>query len=184
MKLKWVLLGIFFTQTASAHTFGALDAGLTEGFIHPLLGLDHLLAMLAVGLWAQQLGGRPVWLLPAGFITIMSGSALLGASGFELPLLEPAIAASVLVLGLLLAFAVRLSMLSSLSLIGLFAVFHGFAHGLELPETQSAALYGLGFVTATALLHGLGVLLGYKMAWLSKASGFIIAASGAYLLAF
>jgi urease accessory protein len=140
-------------QMAEAHTFGSHGAGLAEGLAHPFLGLDHLLAMLAVGLWAAQLGGRAMWLAPAAFVVVMGASAALSSSGAELPMLEPAIASTVLVLGLLVAFAVRLETPVSVGLLGLLAFFHGYAHGLELPETAAPALYALGFITSTAMLH-------------------------------
>ncbi len=142
---------------AEAHTFGAHGAGLAAGLAHPFIGLDHLLAMIAVGIWAGQLGGRAVWIVPLTFLSVMAAAAGLGSLGFALPLVEPAIACSVLVLGLLIAGSVRLSTFAGAGLVGLFAVFHGYAHGLELPQAASPVLYGLGFVLATTLLHGLGI---------------------------
>jgi len=170
---------------AEAHTFGAHGAGLAEGFAHPFLGLDHLLAMLAVGLWAAQLGGRAKWLAPLAFVAVMAAAAGLAVAGVALPLLEPAIASSVLVLGLLVAFAVRLPTSASVGLVGSLAVFHGFAHGLELPGAASPALYALGFAAATAMLHGIGLGLGLSMRGLAllRLGGSVIALTGLYLLA-
>ncbi len=146
-----------FLPVAEAHTFGAQGAGLTAGLAHPFMGLDHLLAMIAVGIWAGQLGGRAVWIVPLTFVSVMAATAGLGSLGFSLPMLEPAIACSVLVLGLLIAGSIRLPTIAGASLAGLFAVFHGYAHGLELPQAASPVLYGLGFVLTTTLLHGLGI---------------------------
>jgi urease accessory protein len=163
MKAKISLsLLILFVYTAilpvaEAHTFGAQGAGLAAGLAHPFLGLDHLLAMIAVGIWAGQLGGRSVWLVPLTFVSVMSAAAALGSFGFTLPMVEPAIACSVLVLGLLIAGSVRLPVSASVGLVGMFAMFHGYAHGLELPQAASPIVYGIGFVLATASLHGLGI---------------------------
>lgn len=146
-----------FLPVAEAHTFGAQGAGLTAGLAHPFMGLDHLLAMIAVGIWAGQLGGRAVWIVPLTFVSVMAAAAGLGPLAFSLPMVEPAIACSVLVLGLLIAGSVRLPTIAGAGLVGLFAVFHGYAHGLELPQAASPILYALGFVLATSLLHGLGI---------------------------
>ena len=142
---------------AEAHTIGAQGAGLAAGLAHPFIGLDHLLALIAVGIWAGQLGGRAVWIVPLTFVSVMAAAAGLGSLGFALPLVEPAIACSVLVLGLLIAGSVQLPTIAGAGLVGLFAVFHGYAHGLELPQAASPVLYGIGFVLATSLLLGLGI---------------------------
>lgn len=159
------------------------------GFMHPLGGWDHLLAMLAVGLWAAQLGGRARWLVPAAFVAAMAGAAALAQSalGFTFPALEQAISASVLLLGLLLAVAVRLPPLAGVALVALFASFHGFAHGAELPGAASGLSYGAGFVLATALLHLVGLGAGtlahaHAPARAAQAAGWLIAASGTALL--
>jgi urease accessory protein len=155
------LLGLFayaaILPVAEAHTLGTQGAGLTAGLAHPFIGLDHLLAMIAVGIWAGQLGGRAVWLVPLTFVSVMSAAAALGTLGFSLPMVEPAIVCSVLVLGLLIAGSVRLPTIASVGLVGLFAVFHGYAHGLELPQAASPILYGIGFILTTSLLHGFGI---------------------------
>jgi len=171
---------------AEAHPFGAHGAGLAGGFAHPFLGLDHLLALLAVGIWAAQLGSCARWLAPLTFTGVMAAAALLGVSGYALPLLEPGIAGSVLALGLLVAFAAQPAGLPSLALVGLFALFHGNAHGLEWPAATSAWPYGAGFLLATLLLNAIGVGLG---TWLqrhtlaTRLGGSLIAASGLLLLA-
>jgi urease accessory protein len=142
---------------AEAHTFGAQGAGLAAGLTHPFIGLDHLLAMIAVGIWAGQLGGRAVWIVPLTFVSVMAVAAGLGSLDFSVPMVEPAVACSVLILGLLIAGSIRLPTIAGAGLVGLFAVFHGYAHGMELPQAASPMLYGLGFILATTLLHGLGI---------------------------
>lgn len=178
-----ILMGAALLPAAQVHTLGASGSGLAEGIIHPFLGLDHLLAMIAVGLWAAQLGGRATWLTPAAFAMVMAGAALLGSLGMELPMLEPAVASSVLVSGLLVACAVRLPPAASVCLVGLFALFHGYAHGLELPQAASPALYGAGFILATASVHGIGLGLGILTGrYGSRVGGALIALTGLFLL--
>jgi urease accessory protein len=135
------------------HTFAA-------GLTHPLTGLDHLLAMVSVGLWASQKGGRALWLWPAAFVSAMIVGGALGMSGFALPLIEPAIAASLLVLGLLIASMTTLPMAAGVAAIAVFGLFHGNAHGLEAPASGASLLYALGFTLSTIALHGLGLALG------------------------
>jgi urease accessory protein len=133
---------------------------LANGFLHPLGGIDHVLAMVAVGLFAAQLGGRALWLVPASFVAMMAAAGLAGMNGVGLPLTEVGIAASIIVLGGAIALRLALPVAAAMALVGFFAIFHGYAHGLETPETASGLLYGLGFVAATALLHGLGIGIG------------------------
>jgi len=173
-----------YIPTAGAHSMGAEGAGFITGLAHPFMGLDHLLAMLAVGIWAAQTGGSAVWRLPLSFVVMMAVAALISANGFSLPALEPFIAGSVVLLGLMVVFAIRLPINFSMLLVGLFAVFHGYAHGLEMPQASSAILYGSGFVLATTLLHLTGIGLGkvaYRKHLLSRLSGSIIAIAGLYL---
>ena len=187
LALFGLLAYVTILPVAEAHTFGSQGAGLMAGLTHPFVGLDHLLAMFAVGIWAGQLGGRAVWLIPLTFVSVMAVAATLASFGLLLPLMEPAIACSVLVLGLLIAGSVRLPTSLGALLVGLFAVFHGYAHGLELPQAASPILYGAGFVLATALLHGLGIGFArnsrqHKM--LQRIAGYsLIAASGLLLAA-
>ena len=187
LALFGLLAYVTILPVAEAHTFGSQGAGLMAGLTHPFVGLDHLLAMFAVGIWAGQLGGRAVWLIPLTFVSVMAVAATLASFGLLLPLMEPAIACSVLVLGLLIAGSVRLPTSVSALLVSLFAVFHGYAHGLELPQAASPILYGAGFVLATALLHGLGIGFArnsrqHKM--LQRIAGYsLIAASGLLLAA-
>ena len=187
LALFGLLAYVTILPVAEAHTFGSQGAGLIAGLTHPFVGLDHLLAMIAVGIWAGQLGGRAVWLIPLTFVSVMAAAATLASFGLLLPLIEPAIACSVLVLGLLIAGSVRLPTSVGALLVSLFAVFHGYAHGLELPQAASPILYGAGFVLATALLHGLGIGFAsnsrqHKM--LQRIAGYsLIAASGLLLAA-
>jgi urease accessory protein len=187
LALFGLLAYVTILPVAEAHTFGSQGAGLMAGLTHPFVGLDHLLAMIAVGIWAGQLGGRAVWLIPLTFVSVMAAAATLASFGLLLPLVEPAIACSVLVLGLLIAGSVRLPTSLGALLVGLFAVFHGYAHGLELPQAASPILYGAGFVLATALLHGLGIgfaLNSRQHKMLQRIAGYsLIAASGLLLAA-
>jgi urease accessory protein len=150
------------------------------GATHPLSGWDHLLAMIAVGLWAAQLGGRSRWLVPAAFVSVMALGAVLGHAGLALAGVEQGIAASILILGLLIAAAVRLPATASMAIVGLFALFHGVAHGAEMPATAGGFSYGAGFVVATALLHLVGLGLGMALKNQQKVARF---AGGAVALA-
>jgi urease accessory protein len=168
-----------FAGTASAHTGDHTTVtGFAGGLAHPLTGLDHLLAMIAIGLWAAQQGGRALWAVPAAFVGAMLSGGMLASSGIALPHVETAIALSVLVLGLLIATRRQWAVTAGMALAAGFALFHGYAHGLEMPLAASPAQYGLGFVLATLVLHGLGVagsLLGRHTV---KLAGAGIAATG------
>jgi urease accessory protein len=131
-----------------------------DGFLHPLGGLDHTLAMLAVGLFAALLGGRALWAVPASFIIMMLAGGIIGIAGLEIPVVEAGIAASVVVLGAVLVVGRRCLLSMAVMLTGMFAIFHGYAHGAEMPGGAAAALYCLGFVSATALLNWAGLVLG------------------------
>lgn len=171
---------------AFAHP-GHGDNGLLAGISHPLGGLDHLLAMLAVGLWAAQQQGAARWVLPCTFVGTMLIGGLLGFEGLNLPALESGIAASVLALGLAVALAVRPPLGLAMAATALFALFHGVAHGLELPDMSSPWTYAMGFVAATALLHAAGYavvrVLPRAAAPLVRVAGAASAAAGAWLLA-
>ncbi|MCP5158632.1 MAG: HupE/UreJ family protein [Gammaproteobacteria bacterium] len=171
-----------------AHTSGLPHMDFATGLAHPLSGLDHILAMVAVGLWAVQRGGHALWLMPLTFILTMVAGGLLGFLGMTLPYVELGIAGSVLILGLLVALASRLSLAASMALVGLFAMFHGYAHGAEMAVGASALWYSLGFMLATAALHagGIGIALAARQglpARLLRIGGAAIAASGVFLLA-
>lgn len=146
-----------FAGAASAHTGQHVVAGFGSGFGHPFNGLDHLLAMLAVGLWAAQQGGRALWAVPAAFVAAMGLGGALAWAGLPLPQVETGIATSVLVLGLLVATRRRWGTVIGMVIAAGFALFHGYAHGLEMPQTASPVLYALGFVLATIFLHGVGI---------------------------
>jgi urease accessory protein len=169
-------------STAFAHP-GHGD-GLLAGFAHPLSGLDHMLAMVAVGLWAAQLGRPAIWLLPTVFPAVMALGAVLGIYGVALPGIEAGIIASVVALGSAVALRLRLSLVASAAVVGVFALFHGYAHGTELPASQSAVLYGVGFVLATMALHAVGIGLGLLMRkpFALRAAGGAIAAAGLLLI--
>jgi urease accessory protein len=145
---------------AAAHTgLGAHDS-FADGFAHPLLGLDHVLAMVAVGLWAALVGGRALFAWPLAFVGVMVVGAVVGFTGLALPGLEAAIALSVAVLGLAVGFRAKLPVLGGAALCGAFAFAHGFAHGAELPQGAAVSAYVAGFVLATAVLHAAGLGLG------------------------
>lgn len=173
-----------FVPIAAAHHLGAHGAGLASGVAHPLAGLDHILAMIAVGLWSAQLGGRAYWSVPLAFVGMMVVGTVFAMAGLALPAVEPGIAASVLILGLVIAFSVRLSTPLGMLLVGVFALFHGHAHGTELPQAASAALYGLGMLLATIGLHATGLgagILFQRTAVLLRIGGAMIAAAGAMM---
>lgn len=159
---------------AFAHP-GHAESGLMAGVAHPLTGLDHLLAMFAVGLWAAQQKSSTRWMLPVMFVGCMLLGGLLGFDGMALPWLETGIATSVLALGLLVAVAARLPTIIALVITGVFGLAHGIAHGLELPEMSSPMGYALGFVLATSALHAAG----YGLArWLPVGSAAVIRVIG------
>lgn len=176
------LLGML-PAIAHAHPGHAESLGLASGFGHPLAGADHLLAMLAVGLWGAQIGGRAQWLLPLSFVSFLLLGAGLGIAGVAVPGVEQGIVVSVLLLGLLLVQAARLPLTVGAALVACFASMHGLAHGSEMPSTSSVPAYMFGFVLSTALLHMAGLGLGRsvqdgRMAWVTRLLGGIIALSG------
>jgi urease accessory protein len=182
--LKALLLAamaILAGSPALAHV-GHHAVGFTGGLAHPFSGLDHVLAMVAVGLWASQLGGRALWLLPAMFVTMMAAGAAMGATGVGLPAIELGIVVSVVVLGLAVAGGLKLPAVLGAALVGLFALFHGHAHGSEAAGFSFA--YGAGLIVATLALHtlGLGIGLASRQPLLLRTAGGAIAAVGLLLL--
>jgi urease accessory protein len=156
---------------AFAHPGHGDQSGLIHGFLHPVGGLDHILAMVTVGILAYQIGGPALWLVPASFLAVMAAGGLLGVSGVSLYLVEPGIAASVVVLGVIVALALKPPVAVAIGLVALFAVFHGYAHGVEAPVAASAATYGAGFMLATALLHATGIAFGMLVGRISERQG-------------
>lgn len=163
---KVLLLCLALTTAASAHTdAGTMSGGFLSGFTHPLLGLDHVLAMVAVGLWGAFLGHPAIWVLPVVFPLVMAFGGALGVIGVPLPGVEIGIALSALVLGLMVLLAVRPPLWVAAVLVGAFAIFHGHAHGTELPTAANPLLFSLGFVVATGMLHLVGIAFGELSRW-------------------
>ena len=178
-----------FATPAFAHTGVAPHThGLLSGMAHPLGGLDHVLAMVAVGLWAGLVGGRAVWAWPAAFVSAMAVAAIVGMAGLDLPFAEIAIAASVVALGLAVGLGVRAPLVLGAAACGLFAVAHGWAHGAEMPADAAGLAYGVGFVAATAGLHALGLGLAavsqrHLSPRIARLAGGTVALAGVALLA-
>lgn len=169
MRALLALVLTLIPTAALAHTGHGDTSGFVHGFMHPVGGFDHLLAMIAVGILAFALGGRALILVPASFVLMMIGGFALGASGIGLPWLETGIAASGVVILLAVLLRKRLPAAVAMALVGTFGVFHGVAHGLEMPATASGLDYALGFVTATALLHLGGIATALIAARTAKA---------------
>lgn len=170
----------------SAHEGGAAE-GLLNGLKHPVSGLDHVVAMVAVGLWGAQLGPPAVWTLPVVFPVVMALGGMLGLMGVPLPGVEIGIALSALVLGGMVMGEVKPSLVVTAIIVGVFAVFHGHAHGAELPEGASGVTYSLGFVIATGLLHAAGIAFGLLHKWpagqkVLRVAGAGVATAGAFFL--
>jgi urease accessory protein len=161
--MRTALMTAAFTlipAAAFAHTGAGEVHGFVWGFAHPLGGLDHMLAMVTVGIFAWQLGGRALWLVPATFVLAMAAGAALGMARLPLPFVEFTIAASVIVLGGIVAFARRAPIAIAMGIVGLFAIFHGHTHGTEMAPNATGAAYAAGFLLASALLHLAGIVLG------------------------
>lgn len=154
------LLTLFIAPIAEAHILYNEEHSWIAGFYHPLLGIDHILVMLATGLWAAQQGGNKLWQLPLVFLIVMAFGTTLGFNGFLLPMVRTGTISSVLLLGLLLALATRFSLLPTLLLTGLFALFHGYDHATEIPFGVNSIDYCIGFLTTTSLLLSAGAFLG------------------------
>lgn len=165
LTLLFVVTALFILPTlASAHITGTPHGhGLVDGFLHPLTGMDHLLAMFAVGLWAAQHRDRAIWLVPLAFVSVMVLGGVIGLSGAYVPGADTVIALSLLALGTLIATATRFKPTLSMGVVGFFALFHGYAHGHEMPAAVGAIPFSVGFVLATLLLHGLGIAAGLAL---------------------
>lgn len=181
------LLLLCCSALAQAHTGGAVVGGFISGFMHPLSGIDHLLAMVAVGIWGATLGRPLLIALPIAFPMMMVVGGILGISGVPLPYVESGIATSVIVLGLAITAAWRAPVALAVAIVAIFGVFHGYAHGQELPESASPAAYAAGFVLCTGLLHLAGIALGFlkvlpRGAQVLRGCGALIAATGVWIL--
>lgn len=165
LRLFILMLMALLPGMAFAHTEAGITGGFISGFTHPILGWDHVVAMVAVGLWGAFLGPPAIWLLPVVFPLVMAAGAVLGIIGVPVPGVEVGIACSAVVLGLLILFKARLPLLGAALIVGVFAIFHGYAHGSELPETANAITYSIGFVIATGLLHLIGIGFGLLIRW-------------------
>ena len=164
-----LIASLLLPGAALAHTgTGAHEHGFSYGFMHPLGGLDHLLAMIAVGLLAAHLGGRALWLVPASFVALMAAGGAIGFLEIRVHYVELLIAASVVVLGALVTFRAKVPLAAAMLIPGFFAIFHGHAHGAELPDGSSPYPYAAGFLFATALLHATGIAIGLGFAKLSE----------------
>jgi len=171
---------VLVASAAMAHT-DTSAGGFVSGFKHPVAGWDHVVAMVAVGLWGAFLGKPAIWMLPVVFPLVMAFGGALGVLGVPLPMVEAGIALSGVVLGLLIAFAVRAPLWVAAVIVGLFAIFHGHAHGTELPEAANPFAYGIGFVIATGLLHLAGIALGLLVG--SQAGRVVVRGAGAAIAA-
>jgi urease accessory protein len=178
---------LFWTETAFAHVQRGEAVGFLSGLKHPVSGLDHVFAMVAVGLWGAQLGAPAVWVLPVAFPMVMAFGGMLGLAGVHLPGIEYGIAASAILLGVVVMFEIRPPLPVAGLAVATFAIFHGYAHGTELPPGQSGMLYSMGFVAATGCLHGVGIGIGTVHRWgwgqkLLRLTGSIVAMGGIFFM--
>ncbi|MQX37732.1 HupE/UreJ family protein [Roseospira navarrensis] len=180
-RLALALASLLIATPAAAHTGVGATAGLVHGAMHPIGGLDHVLAMVAVGLFAWLAGGRALWVVPAAFVGMMAVGGALGVLAISVPAVETGIALSVVVIGAMVALGRGLPLALGAAVVGVFAVFHGHAHGTEMPETLSGLAYGIGFMAATAVLHGAGILAGLGLGKASAAHGAKLVRAGGAL---
>jgi urease accessory protein len=186
--LPFAIVGLILPQTAFAHEQVGVGGGLVSGFLHPLTGIDHLIAMVAVGIWGAQLGAPAIWVLPITFPLVMAIGGVLGILHVPLPMPEVMIALSALILGAAVALRMRLPFAAAAVIVAVFAIFHGYAHGAELPKSADPLAYGVGFVVSTGLLHLCGITIGTLTRWpagerLIQGLGVVIALLGGYFLA-
>jgi len=174
-----ITAGLLMPLLAQAHIEQGQATGLLTGLQHPWSGLDHILAMVAVGLWGAILGSPAIWVLPIAFPMMMSFGAMMGLLGIPLPGVEIGIAVSSIALGLMVSLDVRAKLSIAAALVGFFAIFHGHAHGTELPAGQSGLLYSMGFVVGTGCLHGVGILIGLIDAY--PAGKTVLRVAGAFI---
>ena len=170
--VQLAVLALCLAPTAAvAHVGVGSTSGFVHGFMHPMSGLDHQLALILVGLFAYQLGGRALWLVPLTFVSVMALGGFLGVMGVPIPFVEVGIALSVVLLGAIVAIGVRAPLAVAMGAVGLFAIFHGHAHGSEMPLDASGLEYGVGFMLATAVLHAVGIGIGFLIGMSSKTFG-------------
>jgi urease accessory protein len=186
-SLLTLISALALIHPALAHEQAGVAGGLISGLLHPLSGVDHMIAMVAVGIWGAQLGAPAIWVLPITFPLVMAIGGVLGVLHIPLPMPETAIALSALVLGAAVAACLRLPFAAAAIVVGVFAIFHGHAHGAELPSAASPLAYGVGFVTATGLLHLSGIAIGALSRWpvgerVIQVLGGAIAMLGCYFL--
>lgn len=184
---RLALLSVLVAAPALAHEQSGQAAGFVTGLLHPISGLDHILAMVAVGLWGAQLGLPAIWVLPVTFPMMMAVGGFLGLIGVPIPGVEIGIALSALALGVMVAGAFRPPLWAAMLLVGAFAIFHGHAHGTELPPGQSGLTYSIGFVVATGCLHGVGITIGLLDRWpwgkvALRGAGTVVAVGGIFFL--
>ena len=170
-RIALSLAASLYPALAHAHVGVGETSGFAHGFAHPISGLDHVLAMILVGVLAFQLGGRALWLVPLAFVGMMAIGGALGAIGVNVPFVELGIAMSVIGLGAAVALEIKAPAAIAAGLVGLFAIFHGHAHGAEMPENAAGLAYAAGFMIATALLHGAGIGLGFGIGKISQRVG-------------
>jgi urease accessory protein len=181
---------LMLPTVAFAHTGVGETSGFMHGFSHPISGLDHILAMVMVGVFAYQLGGRALWLVPATFVLVMAVGGALGVAGINVPFVEVGIALSVIVLGAVVALNVKAPTAVAMGIVALFAIFHGHAHGAEMPEDAGGLAYAVGFMIATAILHIVGIGVGFLIgkageqygSMVVRASGGVAAVAGVGIL--
>lgn len=178
-----ILLSLLFISNAFAHSGAGLAGGFASGFMHPLSGLDHVTAMVAVGILGAFLGRPAIWVLPVAFPLVMALGGILGLLHVPVPGIEIGIALSSIVLGSMIVFAVSPPLWLATVVVALFAIFHGYAHGAELPSAANPLAYSFGFVVSTGLLHLAGIAIGELIRWptgkiIARAAGGIIALAG------
>ncbi|EPE94975.1 HupE/UreJ family protein [Rhizobium grahamii] len=174
---------VLVPSLAFAHPGDGQTLGFFHGFVHPVAGLDHVLAMVLVGILAWQLGGRALFAVPTAFVSLMALGGALGAAKISVPFVETGIALSVIVLGAAIAIEIWMPVALATGAVGLFAVFHGHAHGLEMPEAAGRIAYAAGFLVATAILHGLGILVGWLIGKATERHGKIVTRAGGSIAA-
>jgi len=183
MKFPLFLILFAVSSPLMAHTAEGVAGGFISGLLHPVLGADHVTAMVAVGILGAFLGRPAIWILPVVFPLVMAAGGVLGLLGVNIPFIEPGIALSSIVLGLMILFALKMPLWVAALVVAAFAIFHGHAHGTELPDAANALSYSAGFVIATGLLHLAGILIGELLRWpagtmVARGVGGVIALAG------